>query len=88
MADPRTVEVFTADCPLCRDVVDRVREMACSSCDVQVVSLREDEGVHRAEALGVQSVPAVTVDGTLVACCQDRGVNEEDLRAAGIGDPL
>jgi len=88
MSDSRTVEVFTADCPLCDDVVAQIRRMACPSCDVQVVSLQQEAGARRAEALGVQSVPAVAVDGTLAACCQDRGVDEAALRAAGIGDPL
>ncbi len=88
MSNSRTVEVFTAGCPLCDDVVEQVRALACESCDVQVVSLQEDEGARRAETVGVQSVPAVAVNGTLADCCQGRGVNEDDLRAAGIGDPL
>lgn len=88
VTDTRTVEVFTAGCPLCDDVVSQVRELACDSCDVRVVSLQDDAGAKRAEEVGVQSVPAVAVNGTLAACCQDRGVQESDLRAAGIGDPL
>jgi glutaredoxin 3 len=87
MPDMRTVEVFTAGCPLCDDVVGRVRELACDSCDVRVVSLQDDAGAKRAEEVGVESVPAVAVNGTLATCCQDGGVQESDLRAAGIGDP-
>jgi len=88
MSDQRTVEVFTAGCPLCNDVVDLVRDLACDSCDVQVVRLQNDEGARRAQTVGVQSVPAVAVNGSLAPCCQGRGVREEDLRAAGIGEPL
>jgi hypothetical protein len=88
MPDPRTVEVFTAGCPLCDDVVEQVRQLACESCDVRVVSLQEAAGARRAEEVGVSSVPAVAVDGTLAACCRDQGVKEDDLRAAGIGAPL
>ena len=88
MPDPRTVDVFTAGCPLCDDVVDQVREIACDSCNVRVVPLQDEAGARRAEEVGVQSVPAVAVNGALAACCQDRGVNEDDLRAAGIGAPL
>ena len=40
MADLRTIEIFSADCPICDDVVQRVREMACESCDVQVLDLK------------------------------------------------
>ena len=88
MADLRTVEVFTAGCPLCENVVELVQDLACDSCRVQVVSLRDDDGQRRAKAVGVQSVPAVAVNGTLASCCEGRGVDEEALRAAGIGDPL
>ncbi len=88
MPDTRTVEVFTAECPLCDEVVERVRALACDSCDVQVRSLQDEAGARRAEEVGAQSVPAVAVNGTLAACCQERSVNEEDLRAAGIGEPL
>jgi hypothetical protein len=88
MPATRTVEIFTAGCPLCNDVVDQVRELACDSCDVRVVSLQKEAGAKRAEEVGVQSVPAVAVNGTLAARCQDQGVREADLRAAGVGDPL
>lgn len=88
MPDSRTVEVFTAGCPLCDEVVERVQDHACDSCDVQTVSLQNDEGQRRAEKIGVQSVPAVAVNGTLASCCDGRGVDEDALRAAGIGDPL
>lgn len=84
----RTVEVFTAGCPLCDNVVDLVRSIACDSCDVQTVSLQDEDGARRAEEVGVASVPAVAVNGTLADCCQGRGVDEKDLRAAGIGTPL
>lgn len=84
----RTVEVFTADCPLCNDVLDTVRRIACDSCDVQVVPLQDEAGARRAEEVGVESVPAVVVNGALASCCQDRGVQEEALRDAGIGTPV
>lgn len=54
MSSTRTVEVFTASCPLCEDVVAQVREIACDSCDVQVVSLQEEAGSHRADEIGVE----------------------------------
>lgn len=88
MSDTRTVEVFTAGCPLCDEVVTLVKSLACDSCDVQTVSLQEETGMKRAEEIGVETVPAVAVNGTLANCCQGRGVEEGDLRAAGIGTPL
>ena len=88
MTDARTVEVFTAGCPLCDDVIELVRDLACDSCDVRTVDLQTDEGERRAAEVGVETVPAVAVDGTLANCCQGRGVDEEALREAGVGRPL
>lgn len=88
MSETRTVEVFTAGCPLCDDVVDLVESIACDSCDVQTVSLQDEAGVQRAEEVGVQTVPAVAVDGTLADCCREASVTEYDLCAAGVGTPL
>lgn len=88
MSDSRTVEVFTADCLLCSDVVDLVQSLACDSCDVHIVNLQEDEGQRRAREVGVETVPSVAVNGTLADCCCGGGVNEDDLRASGVGRPL
>ena len=88
MADTRTVEVFTAGCPLCSDVVSLVQDLACDSCDVHTVSLQEDDGHRRAREVGVETVPAVAVNGTLADCCRGGGVDEAELRAAGVGQPL
>lgn len=88
MSELRTIEVFTAGCPLCTDVVDTVRDMVCDSCELRVVSLQEESGAQRAREVGVQSVPAVAVDGTPASCCRDRGVSREALREAGVGVPI
>jgi hypothetical protein len=42
----------------------------------------------RAKSLGIRSVPAVVIDGTLAACCAGRGPDEATLRAAGLGQPI
>ena len=81
----RRVEVFTAGCSLCQDTVDLVNRIACSSCDVDVLDMQDDEVARRARSLGVRSVPAVAIDGVLAECCAGRGPDEETLRAAGLG---
>ncbi len=54
-----------------------------------VVMFMKDKTVaSRAAALGVRSVPAVAINGKLAGCCVNRGVDEDELRAAGIGQPL
>lgn len=88
MPDTRSVEVFSAGCPVCDDVIQMVRNLACDSCDVTVLDLHDEEGAQRAADLGIRSVPAVAVEGELASCCAGRGVDEEALRAAGIGQPL
>lgn len=87
MNTKRTVEVFTAGCPLCEEVVATVRRVACDSCDVTVLDLNDEVVARRAADLGVRSAPAVVVDGTLAGCCTGSGVTEEALRAEGVGQP-
>lgn len=85
MGEKRKVEVFTAGCACCDDAVQAVRSIACSSCEVTVLDMRDPEVERRARELGVRSVPAIAVDGRLADCCAGRGVNVDTLRAAGVG---
>lgn len=84
----RTVEIFSAGCAVCNEVVERVNAIACPSCDVVVLDMQQSDVVKRAKRLGVSSVPAVAIDGTLADCCTGRGPDEAALRAAGLGQPL
>lgn len=85
----RQVEVFTAGCPLCDEAVELVKQIACPSCEVVVHDLRAGgEAEGRARSYGVNSVPAVVVDGRLAECCTRGPVDEETLRAAGVGQAL
>ena len=84
----RKVEIFSAGCPLCQTVVARIQWMACPCCDVTVLDTHDPRIADRARQLGVGRVPAVAVNGVPVACCADGEVNEQDWRAAGIGQPL
>lgn len=88
MADQRKVEVFSAGCPVCEDAVALVRNLACASCDIDVLDMSEPEVSRRAEELGVQSLPAVAINGSLAECCQGRGVTEGALQSEGIGEPI
>lgn len=83
----RQVEIFSAGCPACQEVIDLVNRIARASCDITVGDMREAEVAERAKSLGVRSVPAVAVNGQLAACCLGRGADEATLRAAGVGQP-
>ncbi len=84
----RKIEVFSAGCPVCMDAIRLVKGMACPSCDVRVLDMKNPEIAARAKGLGIRSVPAIVIDGKVADCCAGRGVDENTLRAAGIGTPL
>ena len=88
MTEKRRVEIFSAGCPACDEVVNLVQEMRCPSCDVSVLDMNEPEVAKRARGLDIRSVPAVVVDGQLAGCCQGSGPSRDELRAAGIGTPI
>ncbi len=81
----RKVEIFTATCPCCDETVQMVERIACPSCEVDVLDMRNTVVSQRAKQLGIRSVPAVVVNGALADCCAGRGPTEQALRAAGIG---
>lgn len=87
----RKIEVFTAGCSVCEPVVEMVKSMACSDCDVVVYNLAETKGNEAADKVktyGIKALPAVTVNGKLLSCCQNKGVSEAELRSAGIGQKM
>lgn len=87
MEKTRSIEVFSAGCPVCEELVRTVRAEACPSCEVTVHDMQDAPAAARAAALGVASLPAVAIDGELAGCCADRGPDLEVLRALGLGRP-
>lgn len=87
MAQRRRVEIYSAGCGVCEETIALVKRLACDSCEVVVRDMADPEVASSARQLGVRSVPAVTVDGSLAACCVGRGPDEASLRAAGVGQP-
>jgi alkyl hydroperoxide reductase subunit AhpF len=61
----RKIEFFSAACAVCDDVVALVNRIACPSCEVTVLDMRDAAVARRAQQLGVRSVPAVAIDGKL-----------------------
>lgn len=85
MTTPRKVEVFSAGCPACQTAIELVNRLTCSSCEVTIHDMNDIQGAKRAHELGVRSVPAVAINGQLASCCTGAGVEEQALRAAGLG---
>lgn len=85
----RSIEVFTANCPVCDPVVKMVNELSCSQCDVTVYDLVkqcDDQAcLNKAKEYGVLRIPAVVVDGKLLNCCESNAITKEALQNAGIG---
>jgi len=88
MESKRKVEVFSAGCSICENVIDVVNRLACDSCKITVLDMQDSSVSAQAARLGIKSVPAVVVDGKLAECCVGRGVDETALRNAGIGQAI
>jgi hypothetical protein len=88
MASRRKIEIFSAGCAVCQTTVDLVRSLACPSCEVAVLDMRDPQVARRAETLSIRSVPAVLVNGRLADCCAGTGPGEASLRRTGIGQPI
>jgi len=88
MSAQHKVEIFSASCEVCEEVIEKVNRLICPSCEVRVLDMSDPEVTRRARSLGIRSVPAVVINGRLADCCAGRGPDEAALHAAGIGQPL
>jgi predicted thioredoxin/glutaredoxin len=79
MATKRKIEVFSAGCALCHEVIDVVRREVGSSSQVTVQDMKDARVLRRAGELGIRSVPAVAIDGKLASCCTGKGVDLQVL---------
>jgi glutaredoxin 3 len=88
MSNKRTIEVFSAGCLACEETIELINRVACPSCKVLVLDMKDPAVARRAKSLGIRSVPSVVIDGKLADCCAGRGPEEVTLRAAGLGQPI
>jgi hypothetical protein len=80
------IELFSAGCPLCQAVAEKIASLAGPECNVRVHDLRGDPAaVKAAERYSIRRVPSVVIDGQLAACCAAGAVDEGVLKAAGLG---
>ena len=84
----RRIEIFSAGCKACEEAIALVRKVACRSCDVQVIDVRQESFYARAKQYGITRFPAIVIDGKLSACCTQSAVNETTLRELGLGVAL
>ncbi|GAC1445924.1 MAG: hypothetical protein NVSMB56_00660 [Pyrinomonadaceae bacterium] len=88
MSDKRKIEIFSAGCPACEPIVALVKNIACPSCEIEVLDMNLEDVAAKAKEYGVKSVPAVAINGKLADCCTGRGIDDATLRASGLGVPL
>jgi len=69
MDSKRKVEIFSAGCAFCHEVIDVVRREVGSSSQIIVHNMMDARSLARAEEFGIRSVPAVVIDGKLAPCC-------------------
>jgi len=84
----RTIEVFTAGCGVCDETLQRIRDIACSSCDIVVHDTHDAGVMDQVRELGITMVPAVVVNGHVLERSADGRYDEQLLREVGIGSPL
>jgi glutaredoxin len=84
----RRVEIFSAGCKTCQRTIEQLREQIDSRHEIVIHDMNNDKGAaEKAEAFGIRTVPAVVVDGNLLACCKNTGPTLRELHSAGLGKP-
>jgi glutaredoxin len=84
----RRVEIFSAGCRTCLTTIEQLRQVIDPRHEIIIHDMHGDTGAaERAEAFGIRTVPAVVVDGFLLACCKNKGPTLQELHAAGLGRP-
>ena len=84
----RRVEIFSAGCGVCQRTIEQLRQQIDERHEIVVHDMNNDAGaVEKAEAFGIRTVPAVVVDGSLLACCKNTGPTLRELYAAGLAKP-
>lgn len=60
------VEIFTADCPICRETINMVKEAdCCKNSDIVEHLCKGDICCTPAQKYKIRSVPSIVVDGKL-----------------------
>lgn len=61
----KRIEVFTADCPLCKETLRLLRRETCLKCEIIEQRCKGDECCEPAKKYGIKAAPTVVVDGKI-----------------------
>ena len=50
----RQIEIFSAGCPICEETIQLINRVACPSCNVSILDMRDPQVASRAKSLGVR----------------------------------
>lgn len=81
MSQPHDIEIYSAGCVACNDVVTLVSRLAGPGSKVSVLDMHDAQVAARARVLGIRTVPTVVIDGKLVTCCARRGADAVAIKA-------
>ena len=88
MPQTRKIEIFSAGCSVCDEIIAQIEGRACPSCEIIVLDIMDPSVIARAKEFGIRSIPAVVIDDKLVDCCAGRGPDISILVSTGLGQPL
>ena len=88
MTAKRKIEVFSAGCPVCEETIEEIKKASCPPCDIMVLDMKDVKVTKRAKEIGIRSVPSVVIDGKLSACGCGCGLDIEELKKEGLGQPI
>jgi glutaredoxin 3 len=62
-----TIEIFSANCPLCKHVIDNIEIGKCEGCNQTVynVNIITDKIKSKIRDYGIKAVPSIIIDGKI-----------------------
>lgn len=85
------IEVFTSGCFVCDKTVKQVKDLTQYSAEHEVVihdlnkKCETNECEDKAKEYGVEVVPSVAVNGKLLDCCKNTGIDFKTLEREILG---
>jgi glutaredoxin len=59
----KRIEIFTADCPICKEAIEMIKREACSECEIIEQRCIGNECCESAKGYGIKAVPTIVVNG-------------------------
>lgn len=75
------VEIFTAGCPLCDETVKTVKKIVKQN-EIVVYNLKEKYDSDQLKKYGINTIPAVVVNGKLLNCCKSNKLDVNLLKSS------